>query len=62
MQLGNKAAFNEFTMRICALDKNHQIYDLIWQKFSSSIRLLLDNRYIFQPFWDFHNGKIPEIE
>lgn len=62
MQLGEKAAFNEFIVRICTLDENHQIYDLIWQKFSGSIRLLLDNQYIFQPFWDFHNGKISEME
>ena len=48
IQVGDKASFNEFIMRICALDENHQIYDLIWQKFSGSIRLLLDNQYIFQ--------------
>ena len=24
--------------------------------------MLLDNKYIFQPFWDFHNGKISETE
>lgn len=62
MQLGDKATFNEFIGRICALDEDHQIYDLIWQKFSGSIRLLLDNQYIFQPFWDFHNGKITELQ
>lgn len=62
MQLGDKATFNEFISRICTLDEDHQIYDLIWQKFSGSIRLLLDNQYIFQPFWDFQNGKITEKE
>ena len=60
--IGDKATFNEFIMRICALDEEHQVYNLIWQKFSGSIRLLLDNKYIFQPFWDFHNGKISETE
>lgn len=62
IQIGDKASFNEFIMHICVLDENHQIYDLIWQKFSGSIRLLLDNQYIFQQFWDFHNGKISEKE
>ena len=60
--IGDKATFNEFIMRICALDEEYQVYNLIWQKFSGSIRLLLDNKYIFQPFWDFHNGKISETE
>lgn len=60
--IGDKATFNEFIMRICALDEEHQVYNLIWQKFSGSIRLLLDNKYIFQPFWDFHNEKISETE
>ena len=60
--IGDKATFNEFIMRICALDEEHQVYNLILQKFSGSIRLLLDNKYIFQPFWDFHNGKISETE
>lgn len=62
MQLGDKATFNEFIGRICAFDEDHQLYDLIWQKFSGSIRLLLDNQYIFQSFWDFHNGKISKEE
>ena len=59
--IGDKATFNEFIMRICALDEEHQVYNLIWQKFSGSIRLLLDNKYIFQPFWDFHNGKFQKL-
>ena len=49
-QLVDKATFNEFIMRICALDEEHQVYNLIWQKFSGSIRLLLDNKYIFSHF------------
>ena len=60
--LGDKATVKEFIQRVCAYDEDHQIYDLIWEKFSGNIRLLLDNQFIFQPFWDFHNGKISENE
>lgn len=56
----DKATFHEYLLRICSFDDNHQIYDLIWQKFSGAIRLLLDNPFIFQPFWHYHNGKIDE--
>ena len=56
----DRATFNEFLLRICAFDKEQVIYNLVWKKFSQSIRLLLDNKYVFQPFWDFHNDKISE--
>ncbi len=58
----DRAIFNEFLARICTFDKERVIYNLVWKKFSDSIRLLLDNKYIFQSFWDFHNGKISEKE
>ena len=54
----DKAIFNEFIMRICSLDKEQEIYNLVWQKFSQSIRILLDNPYVYQPFWDYQNDKI----
>ncbi|MFZ7229914.1 hypothetical protein [Avibacterium avium] len=55
-----RANLNEFLLRICALDEDQQIYDLVWKNFSQSIRLLTDNKFIFQPFWHFHNGNITE--
>ncbi|NEN76314.1 hypothetical protein F9B74_08260 [Pelistega sp. NLN82] len=61
-KLSEKIAFNELIFRICEFDKNQKIYHLIWHTFSGSIRTLLDNPYIFQPFWDFHNNKITEQE
>ncbi|MGC6248228.1 hypothetical protein ACNO7P_07275 [Bisgaard Taxon 45] len=54
----DKATFNEFLLRICAFDNEKQIYNLVWKTFSQSIRLLLDNKFVFQPFWKFHNGQI----
>lgn len=55
-------AFSKFINKLINLDTNNQIYTLLWREFSSSIRVLLDNQFVFQPFWDFHNGKIPEQE
>ena len=52
--------FEHFLPKLVELDSNRILYMLIWTEFSSSIRLLLDNRYVYQPFWDFHNGKIDE--
>lgn len=38
------------------LDAGSRIYDMVWQRFSQEIRVLLDNRYVFAPFWKHHNG------
>ena len=42
------------------LDEKKRIDALIWQEFSSSIRVLLDNQYVLQSFWDHRSGKIDE--
>jgi hypothetical protein len=49
--------FEHFLQKLVDLDTDDILYGLIWTEFSTSIRLLLDNRFVFQPFWDFHNGK-----
>lgn len=59
-QMGDRVSFNKFLLEICKLDKSKKIYNLAWKTFSKPILLLLDNQFIFQPFWDFHNGKISE--
>lgn len=48
--------FQLFFEKICTLDTERRLYGLIWQRYSTDIRLLLDNRYLYGPFWDFHNG------
>lgn len=58
MQSADRASFVDFIHKICQLDKKKQLYTLTWQTYSQSIRVMLDNPYIFQPFWDYQNGKI----
>lgn len=60
VQLSDRSTFRQFLHTVCHLDKEQRIYRLVWETFSGSIRLLLENRYVFQPFWNFHNGKISE--
>lgn len=52
--------FSRFIAKLVELDKNKALYELAWQQFSSHIRVLLDNQYVFQPFWEFQKGKIEE--
>ncbi|HBH28806.1 MAG TPA: hypothetical protein DDX99_08195 [Desulfofustis sp.] len=54
--------FNEFIKRLLQLDENRRLHDLVWNEFTQSIRVLLDNKYVFQPFWDYANNKLTEQE
>lgn len=53
---GERTAFADFFGRLVALDSGRRIYKAIWQRFSGPVRLLLENRYAFNPFWQHHNS------
>ncbi|WP_288414942.1 HEPN domain-containing protein [uncultured Novosphingobium sp.] len=48
--------FLAFFHTLVRFDARHRIYDAVWSRFGQEIRLLLDNRYVFAPFWLHHNG------
>lgn len=56
----DQGLFVQFVHRLCALDHDKQLYQLVWTTYSGSIRVLLNNQFTFQPFWDHHNGLISE--
>jgi hypothetical protein len=53
---GERAAFLDFFSKLVALDSEKRIYKAVWQRFSGPVRMLMENRYVFNPFWQFHNG------
>jgi len=55
-----RRVFGRFLKKLVDLDKHDVLYELIWSEFPKSIRLLLDNHYLYQPFWDFQNGKLED--
>ncbi len=59
-RLSEQETFRAFLRKLCDLDHERQIEKLVWSEFSGSIRVLLDNPYVFQSFWDHQNGKITE--
>lgn len=61
-RLSEQETFKAFLEKLCSLDKSHSIEKLVWSEFSGSIRVLLDNPYVFQSFWDHQNSKISEEE
>lgn len=53
---GERSAFFEYFVRLVALDQDQRIYKALWQRFSGPVRMLMENRYVFNPFWQYHNG------
>ena len=41
-----------FFGKIISIDESGMIYEHIWNRYSSEIRILLENKYLFAPFWN----------
>lgn len=51
-----RECFKKFFAIIVGMDKDQRIYNLVWKRFPSEIRLLLDNQYVYSAFWRHING------
>lgn len=47
-----QAVFKRFMADVLSLDSDKQLSGVVWTQFPQAIRVLLDNPYVFQPFWD----------
>jgi hypothetical protein len=61
-RLSEQETFRAFLRKLVDLDSPGRISELVWTEFTRSIRVLLDNKYVFQDFWNFQNGTLPEAE
>ena len=52
--------FQGFLGRLIDSDTEQLLYESVWDHFSGAIRLLIDNQFVFQPFWDYHIGQKTE--
>ena len=51
-----RADFQNFFDCLVRCDPKGRIAHEIWYQFEGVVAELLDNKYIFSPFWKFHNG------
>lgn len=49
--------FQKFLRTLLQLDEKNRIFNLIWTEFSHSIRVLLDNPYVFNDFGRHHQDE-----
>jgi hypothetical protein len=57
-----QSSFRSFLEKLSVLDTSRHLQELTWTEFPKSIRVLLNNRYVFQSFWDFQNDKLTREE
>lgn len=57
-RLYEQEAFKAFLEKLCNLDNEGRFEALTWREFSGSIRVLLDNPFVFNSFWDYQRNKI----
>lgn len=55
LKISEGKMFNEFLTRLVQLDAHKNLAGLIWQQYTGAIRALLDNHYIYQPYWNHLN-------
>ena len=52
VRMNERKDFHGFFKSLIALDKEHTIHDILWSRFSEEVRNLVEDKYVFQPFWD----------
>lgn len=55
-EMSERYAFSSFFEHLGRLDAGARLYSMTWQRFTGPIRLFLENRYVFAPFWRHHHG------
>ncbi|TNF36307.1 MAG: hypothetical protein EP312_01595 [Gammaproteobacteria bacterium] len=50
--LGERDVFQGFTHKLAKHDQTKRIYNCLWQTYSGPVRTLINNQYVFAPFWE----------
>jgi hypothetical protein len=63
---GTRNEMREFIDNLCESNGAELLERLVWKEFPGPIRVLLDNQFVFQQFWDAHrltstDGVVPDF-
>ncbi len=59
-EISERKLLEDFLRVLIHADKGQLMQNIVWSEYPSSIRLLIDNRFLYQQFWDQQNGIISE--
>ncbi len=51
-QTGERETFQRFAYKLSKHDEQKKIFNCLWQTYSGPIRTLIENQYVFAPFWE----------
>lgn len=54
-----RAKLRDFTTSLVLYDRS-RLYNLFWEKFSGPVRVLIENKFIYEKFWEFNRGEIDD--
>lgn len=49
--LGERASFARFIKQLVELDADKKIYNCLWMNYSKFVKALINNQYVYAPFW-----------
>jgi hypothetical protein len=48
--------FNDFITKLVSHDYENRFFNLLWNKYSGPVRMIIENQYTFKTFWDAQRG------
>ena len=54
-----KAKLRDFTSSLVQFDRT-RLYNLFWEKYSGPVRVLIENKFVFEKFWEYNRGEIED--
>lgn len=51
-----KAKLRDFTSSLVQFDRV-RLYNLFWEKYSGPVRVLIENKFVFEKFWEYNRGE-----
>jgi hypothetical protein len=51
-----KAKLRDFTSSLVEFDRV-RLYNLFWEKYSGPVRVLIENKFVFEKFWEYNRGE-----
>jgi hypothetical protein len=54
-----KAKLRDFTSSLVQFDRT-RLYNLFWDKYSGPVRVLIENKFVFERFWEFNRGDLDD--
>ncbi|MCB1615638.1 MAG: hypothetical protein KDI30_06465, partial [Pseudomonadales bacterium] len=49
-----RKSFKQFIQQLVELDSDRHFYNCLWKNYSGFVRSLIENRFVFSPFWGSH--------